>query len=138
MDAEVATLAASGASTLVNLMASDAWTKAKELVHKIFAGSAKGAPDKLLAELDSTRSALAIPNGVEQNSVSLAEMWTSKLGEAVAEGWISQEGLVTLAGELAALAEKSSVAGSGTVNMSAIAQNGGKVYQQGSGIQINS
>ena len=138
MDAEVVTLAASGATTLVSLMATDAWGKAKELVQKAFSRSEKGAAEELLAELGSARGDLALPRGAEQSAEGLAEVWKRLLIESVADGSISAEQLASLTDDLASLATGSTPANGGGISMSASAQNGGKVFQQGFGIQINS
>ncbi|WP_030747709.1 hypothetical protein [Streptomyces sp. NRRL S-31] len=56
MDSELAALAASGATTLVSLMATDSWTHARELVGRFLART--GSDTTAIADLDDARSRL--------------------------------------------------------------------------------
>ena len=138
MDAEAATLAASGATTLVNLMATDGWQKAKELVRRVFGRSSESASAEVARELDIVRTALANrPNG-EDIGASFADSLRGIFVKTIDDGSLTVEDLSALVGQLVELAKESSQTASTTINMSANAQGGGKVYQQGYGTQINS
>lgn len=54
MDAELAALAASGATTVVQLMAQDAWTTVRERVLALFGRGAADRTDSVRAALDAT------------------------------------------------------------------------------------
>ncbi|MEU8707508.1 hypothetical protein [Streptomyces sp. NPDC048565] len=56
MDAELAALAASGASTLVSLMVTDSWTQARDLLGRFFSRTTPTA----IADLDDTRTRLLV------------------------------------------------------------------------------
>lgn len=79
MEAELAVLAASGATTIVQLMAQDAWTTAKDRVLALFGGRGGNGVDSVEAELDETRVAVG---AVGQDDARLAEsvaQWQARL-----------------------------------------------------------
>ncbi|MEW1827234.1 hypothetical protein [Streptomyces sp. NPDC088196] len=81
MDAELAALAASGASTVVQLMAQDAWTTVRERVLALFG---RGAPDRtesIRAALDEARIIVASSGGRDDDPrlVALTSDWRERL-----------------------------------------------------------
>ncbi|MFF7331251.1 hypothetical protein [Streptomyces sp. NPDC008150] len=77
MEAELAVLAASGATTIVQLMAQDAWTTAKERVLALFGGRGADGAGSVEAELDATR---AVAVGADDARLALsASRWQARL-----------------------------------------------------------
>lgn len=79
LDAELAALAASGASSLVGLMVSDAWSAARGRVARLFARG--GDEDQVAGELTAARDELAEAdrNGDEEHRVDIQEEWQLRL-----------------------------------------------------------
>lgn len=79
LDAELAALAASGASSLVGLMVSDAWSATRERVARLFARG--GDEDQVAGELTAARAELAEAerNGDEEHRADIQEAWKLRL-----------------------------------------------------------
>ncbi|MFD4988474.1 hypothetical protein [Streptomyces sp. NPDC058374] len=79
MDAELAALAASGASSLVGLMVSDAWSATRERVARLLARG--GDEDRVTAELTAARAELAEADrtGDEEHRADVQEEWQLRL-----------------------------------------------------------
>nr|WP_229359968.1 hypothetical protein [Streptomyces albidoflavus] len=79
LDAELAALAASGASSLVGLMVSDAWSAARDRVARLFARG--GDEDQVAGELTAARAELAEAdrNGDEEHRADIQEEWQLRL-----------------------------------------------------------
>jgi hypothetical protein len=63
MDAELAALAASGATAVVQLMAQDAWTSVRDRVLALFGRGAADRPESVGAALDEARDIVAASGG---------------------------------------------------------------------------
>ncbi|MET7488526.1 hypothetical protein [Streptomyces sp. NPDC005538] len=81
MDAELAALAASGATTVVQLMAQDAWTTVRERVLALFGRGAVDGTESVGAALDETRIVVASSGGREDDPrlVALTSEWRERL-----------------------------------------------------------
>ncbi|MEV1078114.1 hypothetical protein AB0I98_07655 [Streptomyces sp. NPDC050211] len=79
MEAELAALAASGATTVVTLMVSDAWEQMRERVARLFAGGDEGtsADEELRASRDELLVARAA--GDEDAVADVEEEWRLRL-----------------------------------------------------------
>lgn len=79
LDAELAALAASGASSLVGLMVSDAWAATRERVARLLARG--GDEEQAGAELAAARAELAEAdrNGDEEHRADVQEEWQLRL-----------------------------------------------------------
>ncbi|CAM5569585.1 hypothetical protein ACWIGF_11910 [Streptomyces diastaticus] len=79
MDAELAALAASGASSLVGLMVSDAWSATRERVARLFARG--GDEEQAAGELTAARAELAEADrrGDAEHRADIEEEWQLRL-----------------------------------------------------------
>ncbi len=77
MEAELAVLAASGATTIVQLMAQDAWTTAKGRVLALFGGRGTNGVDSVEAELDETR--VAVIGADDARLAQFVSQWQARL-----------------------------------------------------------
>ncbi|MFC9031385.1 hypothetical protein [Streptomyces arboris] len=81
MDAELAALAASGATAVVQLMAQDAWTTIRERVLALF-GRGADRTESVSAALDETRTVIASSGGRDDpRLVALTSDWRDRLLE---------------------------------------------------------
>ncbi|MGW7578204.1 hypothetical protein [Streptomyces sp. NPDC054765] len=101
MEAELATLAATGATTLVGLMVSEAWTQARGRVVRFFArGDDTALPDEQLAasreELIAARDA-----GDADAAADVEEEWRLRLRRTLRADPVAAEELRLLLEELA-------------------------------------
>jgi hypothetical protein len=137
MDSELASLATSGAQTIVGLMVTDAWQGAKKLIARIFASRPKQVSDQIMLELESSRSELINSDEAGAEIVQREESrWESILRLQLLENPQS----VSFMGDLLEFARKQGVSNSidsSTINISATASGNARVYQQGSGVQHN-
>src|SRR6266851_5235831 len=77
MDAELAVLASSAATTIVNLLATDAWGQVKEKVGVLWRRFRPDQADTVAAELDRAR--LEIQGADETVALAIARDWESRL-----------------------------------------------------------
>jgi len=78
MDAELAVMASSAATTMVSLMATDAWGQAKERVAMLWRRFRPEQADGVEAELDQARLELAA-DADETVTLALVREWESRL-----------------------------------------------------------
>ncbi|GAA3378579.1 hypothetical protein GCM10020367_58660 [Streptomyces sannanensis] len=93
MDSELATLAASGATTLVSLLVTDSWTHARELVRRFF--SRIGSDGTAIADLDTARTRLlaAETAGNAQTTREIRDQWHAFLRHLLQEGSVTGDDL---------------------------------------------
>lgn len=138
MDSELVSLASSGATTVVALLATDGWEEAKSAVSSLWRRVHPDRVETIVAELIETRSALLTARAVgdEQAAPVLVGEWQSRLSRLLA-------GCPELAGELRrvvadelgpALAEASSART--TIEMHAHAFDQGRIYQAARDLHI--
>ena len=122
MEAELAALAASGATTLVGLMVSETWTQARDRVARFFAGA--GDEETVERELGASRAELiaAREAGDEGAAVDIEDAWRTRLRLALLSEPGAAEELRAL---LAQLAPEGNGARAGTVSNSV---SGGTQY----------
>ncbi|MGW2496362.1 hypothetical protein [Streptomyces sp. S-9] len=104
MDAELAALAASGATTLVSLMVTDSWVRARALMGRFLARP--GADTTVIADLDDARTRLLL-TGIpadEHATSGMADERQSRLGRLVETGTLTGEDLKALEMSLRRLA----------------------------------
>lgn len=79
MEAELAALVGSGATTIVGLMATDAWTQTRDRIGRLFARG--GDPAAVTLELEASRSDLvaARQTGDEASAAEVETEWRSRL-----------------------------------------------------------
>lgn len=136
MDAEVAALAMTGASSLIKLMTTDAWGKVKDLISRHLGKSNPESAAALTAELDETRAEIETAADRAQAIADADTYLRRRLARMVTSGVISGDAITLLVSDLSQLTGNGPEEGS-SITMSATAINGGKVYQQGSGVQLN-
>ncbi|MFB7493148.1 hypothetical protein ACFC09_00320 [Streptomyces sp. NPDC056161] len=81
MEAELTALAVSGATTLVQLMAGDAWATARDRVRALFGGDRAGRTQTADAELEEARAAVVVAANNDDRA-ALAEIesrWQARL-----------------------------------------------------------
>lgn len=137
MDAAILALATSGANSIVSLMASDAWSQVKSGFSRILGRGDSAETDVIAGQLEAARLELesATARNDAQAEDELRADWRGKLRRLLLEDPEAQSQLRDLLRELEPLMPTAS--SSPTINQSAIARDGGKVYQQGSGVQYN-
>ena len=137
MPAEIAVLAASGASSLVNLLATDSWKKAKELVLNFFSRSRNATPDGIGAELEQSHNDIAGAADPQPVISEYVTYWQTRLRQAATA---MDDGETQLSQLVQQLGEHSLSSASGPnqgVQQIGNAQSGGKIYQQIHGVQNN-
>lgn len=109
MDHELAVLAASGATTLVSLMATDSWTHARRLVGRFFARN--GAGGAAIADLDDARTLLLTSDAtnVEETTRDIVDQWHAQLSQLVVAGSATGDDLRGLLNSLQRLADTTSI-----------------------------
>jgi hypothetical protein len=107
MDSELASLAASGATTLVSLMATDAWVHARELVGRFLERT--GSDATAIADLDNARTRLLTTDGTEdeQAITDVRVHWHVHLQQLVEAGSVTSGELRILLTSLQQLAAAS-------------------------------
>lgn len=78
MEAELAVLATSGATAIVQLMAQDAWGTTKDRVLALFGGRGRTGVETVEPALDETR-AVAAGGGDDMCLTELASQWQARL-----------------------------------------------------------
>ncbi|WP_329573832.1 hypothetical protein [Streptomyces sp. NBC_01361] len=139
MDPALLAIATTSANALVSLMTTDIWEQAKSGVTKCFQRSSKSS-ENLANELEEARSELtdSIERGdFEETSHELQQTWKGKFRRFLIEhpeGAGDLDELITLWRENA----ENGAAGTGAViNQNASAKDNSRIYQQGTGIQLN-
>ncbi|MFJ6912535.1 hypothetical protein ACIQUX_01090 [Streptomyces sp. NPDC101133] len=103
MDAELAAMAASGATTLVSLMVTDSWTHARALMGRLLARA--GADSGAITGLDDARARLLTGTAVDEHTASgIAAEWQTRLCGLVEAGALDGEELSDLGASLRRLA----------------------------------
>ncbi|MFF9492705.1 hypothetical protein [Streptomyces flaveolus] len=104
MDAELAALAASGATTLVCLMVTDSWAHARALMGRFLARS--GADTAVIADLDDARTRLLLTSTTENEHATsgIVAEWQTHLCRLVETGALTGEDLSALGTSLRRLA----------------------------------
>jgi hypothetical protein len=138
MEAELVALASSGASTLVTLMATDAWEQAKRAITSLFARSRPDAVPIIEGELEESRRELVAAHDRrdEQAEQELVAQWQGRLRRLLATDPDAASVLRAVVDELEASASRLSLH-TKSIKMDAKASGHGRVYQQGQGVQHN-
>ncbi|WP_109005042.1 hypothetical protein [Streptomyces rishiriensis] len=104
MDAELAAMAASGATTLVSLMVTDSWTHARALMGRFLARA--GADTVAITGLDDARARLLLTGTAadERAASGIAAEWQTRLCGLVEAGALTGEELSALGASLRRLA----------------------------------
>ncbi|MCQ8771138.1 hypothetical protein [Streptomyces telluris] len=121
MDSELAAIAATGATTLVSLMVTDSWTRARELVGRFL--SRTGSDAAAIADLDNARTQLLAAEAAEdeQAASDVRTHWHARLQPLLEAGSLTSDDLRVLLTSLQQLAATSATR-QGTVHNSV---NGG-------------
>ncbi|MFI1373399.1 hypothetical protein ACH4UY_15470 [Streptomyces longwoodensis] len=104
MDAELAAVAASGATTLVSLMVTDSWAHARTLMSRWLARA--GADSSAVTGLDDARTRLLLRGAAadERAAAGITEEWRDRLRRLVETGALTGEDLSALEASLRRLA----------------------------------
>lgn len=81
MEAELVALVTAGATTIVQQMATDGWTRARDRVVAFFAARGAASPESVEADLETTRAELttAQQDGDEETAEDLQAEWRTRL-----------------------------------------------------------
>ncbi|MFI1887293.1 hypothetical protein [Streptomyces jumonjinensis] len=103
MQAELATLAASGATALVGAMVSDAWSQARERVARFLARGEDPQPVDYAEELETFRTELVAAHDAEDTEAAadIEDEWRLRLRRALRADPAAAEELRVLLAELA-------------------------------------
>ncbi|MGP3771839.1 hypothetical protein ACTWJ8_13465 [Streptomyces sp. SDT5-1] len=138
MDAAALALVTTGANSLVSLMTSEVWEQVKSGIVALFRRGRASEVASVENALDESARELreSLENGDEDTREELSQQWRGKLRRLIREepeliaelesllsSWSS---LVPAAGDIAP-----------GVQQTATARDSGRVYQQGTGTQIN-
>jgi hypothetical protein len=135
MDPEIAALAGTAGTTVVSLMAGDAWQRARDAVVALWRRVQPDRADSIDAELASTRSDVlaARTAGDAQSEEELITEWQGRLRRLVAAEPTVLEDLRRLLEEIG----PANPDGAPQVRMRASASGHGRVYQAGRDQHIN-
>ena len=138
MDADLVALASSGASTLITLMATDAWAQAKRSVAALFGQSRPEAGPQVEDELEESRRELiaARNRGDDQTEEELVSQWQGRLRRLLAADPHIVTAFQAVMDELGTAASQFSVQ-TENITIRGKATGHGRVYQQGRGVQHN-
>ncbi|WP_142169286.1 hypothetical protein [Streptomyces sp. SLBN-134] len=137
MDAAALALVTASANSLIALMTSEVWEKAKEGVVALFRRKGEGESATIENELNESARELSasIENGDADTVEELRQQWRGKFRRLV----VAHPDLASELNEL--LREWNSLpaggAGVPVINQTATARDHGRVYQQGTGNQFN-
>lgn len=84
MDAELATLATSGATTLVGLAATESWSRAKKAVIDLYERFHPKATTLVAAELEETRNDLEAEYGGAAVQAEIVDHWQTRFRRLLA------------------------------------------------------
>jgi hypothetical protein len=134
MDQELIALAASGATTVIGLAATDAWARVKSIARRLRGHPASEPLQLMVAEVDQYRAlnADALSDPKSHSRDEYVAHWQRRLQDSL-EG--NPEFADVLREALDELVQNRDVVGK--IEMHGEAKEGGRVYQQGSGIQFN-
>jgi uncharacterized protein involved in exopolysaccharide biosynthesis len=134
MEAEIAALASSGATTLVGLMVSDSWAQAKARVVKLFGHRSAEQAEAISAELGLAQVELmsAAGRADESTAADLEAEWRSRFRRLLASDPQAVADLKQLLKELSPEGDQGRTS-IHEIKMSAKATGEGRVYQVGSG-----
>lgn len=138
MDDTLATLATSGAQTIVTLMATDAWQKTKSLVTRIFSHKNPDLANEINGELEESRINVLAADSVSSGEVQQHEIdrWEARLRLSL----LDDEAAADLVKELIEATKGQQLIGSAgpaDISLRADAKGNARIYQQGQGIQYN-
>jgi len=136
MTAELETIAASAATTLVGLMATDVWKQARSLLPGLWRRVRPGAAAEVEAELDSAEQMVALARRGNNAAVekTIRDDWTARIADLLLTDPRVRHELER------ALHQMESLAAGVTANnyhFSAQASGRGKTYQSGGDMVIN-
>ncbi|WP_405583330.1 hypothetical protein [Streptomyces sp. NBC_01190] len=133
MDPEIAALAGSASTTLVTLMATDAWQRMREGVVALWRRASPERAESVGAELDASRADLLAArsaNDVESEQ-ELHTEWQGRLRRLMVADPSVAEDLLRLLDELASVEAADVPASAPRIRMRASASGHGRVYQAG-------
>jgi hypothetical protein len=134
MDAELVALASKGASTVVALLATDAWEKAKASVGALWRRVRPDRADVIEEELTQARVSLldARASGDQGLEGALARVWQSRLADfLIANPGLADQFRNSLDDVLIPALSVSERTRTGKIEMHARASGHGRVYQAG-------
>lgn len=133
MDPEVAALAGSASTTLVTLMATDAWQRTREGIVSLWRRAYPERGEAVGSELEASRADLLVARatGDVESEQELYTEWQGRLRRLmVAEPSVAED-LLRLLNELTAFAVEDSAPSASEIRMRASASGHGRVYQAG-------
>jgi hypothetical protein len=137
VDPALLALATASANSLVSLMTSDAWEQVKLGISKLFGRSDQRAAEEADRELELNRQELISSNSRDdlETADELRAAWRGKFRRLLIEDPEAEEALRGILTEWNP--EEAQRLAANVITQSASARDHGRVYQQGSGTQIN-
>ncbi|MFE1734567.1 hypothetical protein ACFW6X_31225 [Streptomyces bacillaris] len=137
MDPALLALATASANSLINLLTSDAWEKAKLGISRLFGRSDQGTAEEAGRELELNRQELlsSISRDDVETVDELRAAWRGKFRRLLSADPEAEEILREILTEWNP--EEAQKLTTNVITQSASASDHGRVYQQGSGTQIN-
>ncbi|MEU8706048.1 hypothetical protein [Streptomyces sp. NPDC048565] len=135
MDAQLIELARNAGATVVTLMATDAWERARDGIVSLWQRAGSSRAGSVQGELEAARDDLltARDNGDELTEQELRDAWTGRVRRLLTERPDIASDLRRILVELAPEVDDAPR----TVQMRAEASGGGRVYQAGRDQHIN-
>jgi hypothetical protein len=140
MDAEVATLTSTAATTMVKLLITDGWERLKTALGMLWRRAHPDQAATIEADISSARAELltAYQAGDTQAEQALIREWQARLYRVVVNDPSLQEELRRLVTELSSLLPNVAQATGPDIEMRADASGHGRVYQAGRDLHIGS
>lgn len=128
MDPEMAALAGTAGTTLVSLLTTEVWQRARDSIASLWRRSQPDRAEAITAELDATRNDLiaARASGDADTPAELGAEWQGRIRRLLAAHPKAADGLRTLLAELAPAAPVAPL-----VTQHATASGHARVYQAG-------
>lgn len=136
MGAELEVLASTAATTLIGLMATDAWQQARSTISRVWRKSRPEQVDRLNADLDEAQLTVTQARHNDDDALEAAVLaeWQSRMLRLALTDSAVRADLKAAVRQLDALARKTAP---GSVSMQADARDHARIYQSAQDMVIN-
>lgn len=133
MQPEIVDLARSAGTTVVALMATDAWQRVRDSLATLWNRSQPNRTDGIIGELESTREDIlaARESGDPETELELTEEWSGRVRRLLANDPSAVEELRRILDELATAEPVTGAQVHTTIHLQARAEGESRVYQAG-------
>ncbi|MFF3249427.1 hypothetical protein ACFYWP_00060 [Actinacidiphila glaucinigra] len=136
MGAELEVLASTAATTLIGLMATDAWQQARSTINRVWRKSRPEQADRVNADLDEAQLTVTQARRNDDDALEAAVLaeWQSRMLRLALTDSAVRADLKAAVRQLEALARKTAP---GSVSMQADARDHARIYQSAQDMVIN-